>query len=159
MRSGALGMQQAISREGITCDCCHAVAEVDLQKVPPLDLKPGQVKRGPFEYAGRIQGHATAYSPLHKSSPLLCASCHEFKNANGVLVLSNYSEWKDGPYPARGVSCQDCHMSLVPGTAARNSPSKAGLRGLKLHRHVGGSAISQWTSGLDAKMESTGSEG
>ena len=157
--TGDLEMQQAISREGITCDFCHTVAEVDLQKVPPFDLKPGQVKRGPFEYAGRIQGHATAYSPLHKSSPLLCASCHEYKNANGVLVLSNYSEWKEGPYPARGVSCQDCHMSLVPGTAARNSPSKAGLRVINLHRLVGGSAISQLARGLDLKIESAVSEG
>ena len=41
--SGDLELQRTISREGITCDFCHTVADVDLDKVPPFDLKPGPV--------------------------------------------------------------------------------------------------------------------
>ena len=153
--TGDLELQQPISREGVTCDFCHTVADVDLEKEgTPFVLKPGPVKRGPFEYASKIQGHEAAYSALHRASPLLCASCHEFRNARGVPVLSNYSEWKDGPYPARGVACQDCHMALVPGAPARGAAPKSGLRVVNLHRLVGGSAISQLARGLDLKIES-----
>ena len=156
--TGDLALQQTITREGITCDFCHTVVEVDLEKTPPFELKPGPVKRGPFEYT-KVQGHEAAYSALHRASPLLCASCHEYKNAKGVLVLSNYSEWKDGPYPARGVSCQDCHMALVPGTPARVAGPKGPQRVVNLHRLVGGSAISQLARGLDLKIESVASSG
>lgn len=153
--SGDHELRQPVSREGITCDFCHTVVDVDMEKEgKPFLLEPGNVKRGPYEYAGKVQGHQTAYSALHRASPLLCASCHEFKNALGVAVLSNYSEWKDGPYPARGVSCQDCHMALVPGSPARGAAPKSGLRVVNLHRLVGGSAISQLARGLDLKIDS-----
>jgi hypothetical protein len=151
-------LQRPISREGITCDFCHTVADVDMEKTPPFELKPGPVKRGPYEYT-KVQGHEASYSPLHRASPLLCASCHEFKNARGVLVLSNYSEWKDGPYPARGVPCQDCHMALVPGSPARIAGPKGSQRVVNLHRLVGGSSMSQLARGLDLKIESVASSG
>ncbi len=157
--TGDLEMQQAVTREGITCDFCHTVAAVDMEKPDRFELKPGPVKRGPLDYT-KVAGHQAAYSSLHRTSPLLCASCHEFKNANGVLVLSNYSEWKEGPYPARGVSCQDCHMALVPGTPASIAGPNGSQRVVNLHRLVGGSAMSQLARGLDLKIESvTGAGG
>lgn len=151
--TGDVDLLQPVSREGITCDFCHTVAGVDLERIPPFESKPGPVKRGPFEYT-QVQGHQAAYSTLHRTSPLLCASCHEFKNANGVAVLSNYSEWKEGPYPARGVGCQDCHMALVPGTAARVPGPRGSQRVVNLHRLVGGSATSQLARGLELRIES-----
>ncbi len=158
LTTGDIELQHGISREGVTCDFCHTVADVDLDKTPPFELKPGPVKRGPFEY-GRMRAHETLRSSLHRASPLLCASCHEFKNAKGVLVLSNYSEWKEGPYPVRGVPCQDCHMALVPGTVAKDAPAKGALRIVNQHRLVGGSAISQVARGLDLKIESVAASG
>ena len=158
LTTGDLELQPGISREGITCDFCHTVSDVDLDKVPPFDLKPGPVKRGPFEYV-KMRAHETARSTLHRASPLLCASCHEFKNAKGVLVLSNYSEWKEGPYAARGVPCQDCHMAPVPGTVAKDALPKGALRIVNQHRLVGGSAISQLARGLDLKIESVAASG
>jgi hypothetical protein len=152
--TGDLGLQQPISREGITCDFCHTVSDVDLEKTDhPFTLEPGRVKRGPFQYT-HVTGHGTAYSSLHRASPLLCASCHEFTNGNGVAVLSTYTEWKAGPYPARGVPCQDCHMAPVPGTAVKGGAGKDALRVINLHRVVGGSAQSQLRRGLDLKIES-----
>ncbi|MBI4168508.1 MAG: hypothetical protein HY510_01070 [Acidobacteria bacterium] len=152
--TGDLELQQPISREGVTCDFCHTVVDVDMEKAEhPFVLEPGRVKRGPFEYS-RITGHASAYSFLHRASPLLCASCHEFTNANGVVVLSTYSDWKEGPYPARGVPCQDCHMAPVPGSMVKGGGGKDALRVINLHRVVGGSAQSQLKRGLDLTIES-----
>jgi hypothetical protein len=152
--TGDHDLKEPISKEGVTCDFCHTVADVDLEKPGhPFTLDPGEVKRGPFEYT-RPAGHRTAYSPLHKASPLLCASCHEFRNARGVPVLSTYSEWKAGPYPFLGVPCQDCHMALVPGAAAVGGGGPGALRVINLHRLVGGSARGQLDRGLDLAIES-----
>jgi hypothetical protein len=148
-------LKQPISNEGVTCDFCHTVTDVDLAKPGhPFTLEPGPIKRGPFEYT-RPAGHRSAYSPLHKTSPLLCASCHEYRNAQGVAVLSTYGDWKEGPYPFLGVPCQDCHMALVPGTVAVGGGTAPGsLRVINLHRLVGGSARGQLARGLDLAIES-----
>ncbi len=152
--TGDWEMQRPITRDGITCDFCHTVESVVMDKEDyPFVLVPGNVKFGPYEYAKSV-GHETAYSPLHRASPLLCASCHEYTNAQGVAVLSTYSEWKAGPYPARGVPCQDCHMALVPGATAKDSVKGDTLRVVNLHRLVGGSARGQLDRGLDLKIES-----
>jgi hypothetical protein len=108
------------------------------------------VKRGPLEYA-KSPHHETAYSPLHKASPLLCAACHEYSTPGGVPVLSTYAEWSAGPYPARGQTCQECHMPLVPGTTVKEAldPSQ---RRINLHRVVGGSAASRIRGGLEVRF-------
>ena len=151
-----------LSAEGVTCDFCHTVAAVNMDAVPGgrFDTRYGPVKRGPFDYSGgKVRGHAVAYSTLHRGSPLLCAACHEYTNARGVAVLSNYSEWKDSPYPVRGVSCQDCHMAPVPGTVAAGTPPRDGVRIINLHRLVGGSAVSQLARGLDLAIDSVAGGG
>jgi len=99
-----VALQDAISREGITCDFCHTVADVDLTRPGhPFELAPGDVKRGPFKYSESV-GHATEYSTLHKSSPLLCAACHEYSNAAGVAVLSRAAPTRCGASPARSAT-------------------------------------------------------
>ncbi|MFQ5878163.1 MAG: multiheme c-type cytochrome [Acidobacteriota bacterium] len=149
-----VALEGTIAREGITCDFCHTVADVDMERPDRFTLDPGEVKRGPFRYSEPV-GHETAYSALHRASPLLCASCHEFTNANGVAVLSTYTEWREGPYPERGVPCQDCHMALVPGTKVRAGLARKGSpRLVNLHRLVGGSARGQLERGLDLAIES-----
>lgn len=151
--TGDYALRQAITREGITCDFCHTVANVDMDKTgQPFDLKPGKVKRGPLQYV-KTPFHETEYSALHKSSPLLCASCHEHRNGLGVAVLSTYTEWEDGPYPNRGVSCQDCHMPLVPGSTVREGLKSSG-RMINLHRLVGGGGTSDLRRGLELRIDS-----
>jgi hypothetical protein len=142
-----------VTKEGITCDFCHTVADVNLGRADqPFLLEPGKVKRGPLQFA-KSPSHDTAYSLLHKSSPLLCAACHEHRNAQGVAVLSTYSEWKDSPYPARGMLCQECHMPLVPGETVPGGLATGG-RVINLHRMVGGSGYAQIRRGLDLRIES-----
>jgi hypothetical protein len=151
LATGDFELKQAVTREAITCDFCHTVADVDLDQADhPFRLEPGKVKRGPFQYT-KLPAHDTEYSPLHKSSPLLCAACHEHRNDHGVAVLSTYSEWKDSPYPARGMLCQECHMPLVPGEAASEGGT---LRRINLHRMVGGSGYAQIRRGLELRIES-----
>ena len=153
LATGDYALEAPITREGVSCDFCHTVADVDLQKPGhPFDLQPGKVKRGPLEYA-KSPSHETAYSVLHKSSPLLCAACHEHANALGVHVLSTYSEWRTGPYPARGQTCQECHMPLVPGATVREGLQSTQRR-INLHRLQGGSAASRLQSGLELRIAS-----
>jgi hypothetical protein len=153
LATGDWDLQKPVTREGVTCDFCHTVADVDLaNREHPFDMQPGAVKRGPFEYA-RSPHHGTAYSTLHKSSPLLCAACHEYANAKGVPVLSTYSEWTSGPYPARGQTCQECHMPLVPGTTVKEALDPTQRR-INLHRIVGGTAATRVRGGLDLRLQS-----
>lgn len=151
LASGDHALADAITREGVSCDFCHTVADVDLSRSQPFDLQPGPVKRGPLQYAAS-PFHETAYSPLHKSSPLLCAGCHEHRNAAGVAVLSTWSEWKASDYPSRGTSCQDCHMPPVPGSTVREG-LKASERAVNLHRLSGGSSAAKVKSGLELRLD------
>jgi hypothetical protein len=153
LSTGDYELKQAVTREAITCDFCHTVADVDLGNPDhPFRLEPGKVKRGPFQYA-KSPAHDTLYSPLHRSSPLLCAACHEHRNAQGVAVLSTYSEWRDSPYPARGTLCQECHMPLVPGGTVAEGLGGT-QRTINLHRMVGGSGYAQIRRGLELRIES-----
>jgi len=153
LATGDYELRQPVTKEAITCDFCHTVSDVDLGKADhPFQLKPGKVKLGPLQYV-KSPSHDTQYSPLHKASPLLCAACHEHRNAQGVPVLSTYSEWKDSPYPARGMLCQECHMPLVPGETVPEGLGST-QRSINLHRMVGGSGYSQIQRGLDLRIES-----
>jgi Cytochrome c554 and c-prime len=151
--SGDYGLERAVTREGVTCDFCHTVTDVDLRKRDhPFQLEPGPVKRGPLEYA-KSPAHDTAYSALYRTSPLLCAACHQYTNAQGVEVLSTYTEWKDGPYPERGQTCQECHMPLVPGRSVAEGLT-ASARRVNLHRVEGGSSSGHLAVGLDLRFDS-----
>jgi hypothetical protein len=151
--SGDIALQESVTREGVSCDFCHTVADVDLGRRPnPFDLAPGAVKRGPLEYASS-PFHQTAYSPLHKTSALLCAACHEQENARGVKVLSTYSEWKAGPYADQGRTCQECHMPLVPGRTVKEGLDSAQRR-VNLHWMSGGGLASRLAGGLKLSIES-----
>ena len=146
-------LEQPVTREGVSCDFCHTVKDVDLARPGrPFVVSPGNVKRGPLEYA-KSKFHETEYSPLHKSSALLCAACHEYRNPLGVAVLSTYTEWRQTSYAMRGITCQECHMPVVPGTSV---PAALGPSGhvINLHRIVGGSNPSKLSVGLDLEIES-----
>jgi hypothetical protein len=142
-----------VSRDGVGCDFCHSVKSVDLSRWPmPFEMGLDGVKRGPYAYLDS-PAHLTAYSTLHRDSPLLCAGCHQYRNEAGAEVLATYSEWSAGPYPALGVSCQDCHMPVVPGERVRSDMATApGQRIINLHRLVGGSSVSQLRRGLEAAI-------
>ena len=153
LATGDYELTRPLTREGVTCDFCHTVADVDLARGGhPFDLRPGNVKRGPLLYP-KSKFHDTEYSALHKTSSLLCAGCHEYRNAHGIAVLSTYSEWRESAWADRGVPCQECHMPVVPGTAVPVSMKPTG-HVINLHRIIGGGDASNLSVGLDLQIES-----
>jgi hypothetical protein len=107
-------LEQGVSREGVSCDFCHTVTEVHLDgRDRPFTIEPGLVKRGDIQQASS-PAHEVAYSELHQSSQF-CGGCHNYVNEAGAAIMTTYTEWKDGPYPAEGVQCQNCHMRLSSG--------------------------------------------
>ena len=109
-----LGLENPTNREGITCDFCHSVVEVDLEARGQrfrLDLQG--VKYGPLADAAS-PAHGVARSQLHLASEF-CAGCHQYTNEHGLAVLSTYTEWNASPQAAQGTTCQHCHMPSTPG--------------------------------------------
>ncbi len=110
-----------VGREGITCDVCHKLWAVKLDRTTglPVPEMPGvlsmefrrpssgrQLFIGPFD---DVAGDDT-YSPLLNTSAF-CAPCHHGQFW-GVTVYDSFGEWLDSPYsdPVKGRTCQDCHM-------------------------------------------------
>ncbi|MEK7205500.1 MAG: multiheme c-type cytochrome, partial [candidate division NC10 bacterium] len=115
--TGDLDAQQAITREGETCDFCHSVTGVAIRDTDsPFVVEVGTTKRGP-KVGSSSKAHGIQPSILHKSSRL-CGGCHEFRNGEGVTTISTFAEWRASRYPAELRSCQDCHFLPVKGRAS-----------------------------------------
>ena len=112
-------LQKKISWEGITCEYCHSMRDVNTTGPNPVAvLTLAIVKSGPMrETSG--SPHGTVFSAVHTSS-LVCAPCHEYKNAGGFPVLTTYSEWQASSYAREGKPCQSCHMARVAGDVRRS---------------------------------------
>lgn len=119
-----------VGQEGVTCDLCHKVVNVQLNETTQLPnpnmtgvlsfefLRPEegtQFFSGPYDDVAT--GH-DSYSSLQKDSQF-CSSCHYAKFWDTV-VYNSYGEWLESPYSdpvqakASGLdstkACQDCHM-------------------------------------------------
>lgn len=135
--------------EGITCDFCHSLKDVNLDNPDnPFVLDVGKVKRGP-NIKGDVKVHDVEYSQLH-SSARICASCHEYR-PNGVPVMTTYSEWKESIYAEQGTNCQYCHMPESMGEISKNVP---GPREGKIFNHnlAGGHSVIQLKKALALKI-------
>jgi len=158
--TGDHDLKQALTQEGITCDFCHSLEGVDLNRQVPFRLDVGLRKRGPLRNPA-VAPHETAYSDLHTSA-LLCASCHEYRNRHGVAVLSSYSEWQAGPYPQLKVTCQGCHMETYKARlVAGQKADEISRVFINLHEVPGGRSPAQLRRALDlniAEVRTAGGE-
>ncbi len=114
-------LQNSISREGVSCDVCHRVADVQEHDFfYSLVLDPGDTKYGP--YSDAIE------NPFHKakqgravSKSELCATCHldSLPTSTDLRVPLEWTfqEWKESSY-ASEKRCQDCHMPTLKGKSA-----------------------------------------
>lgn len=108
-----------VDLSGVTCDFCHTIRGFKGERPGSANYiaVPGETKYGPYQHAFDFHH---AYSELHTKAEF-CAICHEAKTIDGVDFRTTYSEWREGPYPAQGIQCQDCHMNktgfLVDGKA------------------------------------------
>jgi len=116
-----------IAKNGIQCDFCHTVSGSKGIGNFAVKSEPGETKRAQFDDAVS-PFHKTAYSELHTKAEF-CGMCHNVNHPVSNLPLEKtYTEWKEGPYAAEGVQCQDCHMTPGPGITKPN-PGKAAIMG------------------------------
>lgn len=130
-------INREISKEGVTCDFCHSVSAVDMfNSQDPFQMDIGESKYGPYQNTSS-PAHATVYSKMHTESEF-CGGCHELVNENGVRILGTYSEWKESPYPAKGIHCQNCHMPKIFGLPVVDPKIKKTDHMLTAHEFLGG---------------------
>jgi nitrate/TMAO reductase-like tetraheme cytochrome c subunit len=94
-----------------TCDFCHTINGIKGREPGNGNYisEPGPKKYGPHKT--QTNWHHI-YSPLQSSSAF-CGTCHNDNNHKGLEIKSTYTEWKESVYARKGVSCQDCHMSVI----------------------------------------------
>jgi hypothetical protein len=151
---------------GVHCDLCHKVADVrlnavgelpypnmpgvlsmDIRRPFPEDLTRYQLFFGTFD-DDNVPAEDT-YLPLIEQSAF-CAPCH-FGVFWDTVVYNSYGEWLESPYssPARGKTCQQCHMpspTILDGQPLTNvAPGRGGIERdpLAIHAHTFPGASSQ----------------
>jgi len=111
--------EKSMANESVSCEVCHLIQSA--QTDPPFNfsyyIEPGRSKYSGRDPQIKSPAHNIVQSDFHKTTEL-CGNCHNEKNPYGVWVKSTQLEWKEGPYAAEGVRCQDCHMPKGPYTLA-----------------------------------------
>jgi hypothetical protein len=104
-----------MANESVSCEVCHLITGSTTD--PPFNfsyiLQPGPTKFSSRENPVESPAHKIEVSPFHRTTEF-CGTCHNEKNPFGIWVKSTQLEWKEGPYAAEGVRCQDCHMPKSP---------------------------------------------
>ena len=155
---GDLNLIKKVSWEGVTCDYCHSIREVTLTGPnPKARVEFSLVKSGPSKDAAST-AHETVYSEVHTTS-LACVSCHEYKNAQGLAVLTTYSEWMKSSYGKEEQGCQSCHMYRVQGNVVDPSVKRNSQLKLNLHEIPGSHSIEQLNKAIKAQLSSDHQEG
>lgn len=142
-------LAQKITQEGINCDYCHSTAEI-LPTGPRFEF--GLLKQGPLQNV-TSPVHKTRFNALFKESRL-CSGCHEYESANGVKLIETYSEWMQGPYPAKGKQCQSCHMRKIAGKVVAAEIKQTPEKEISSHDIAGGHSTSKREDSIDIKIAS-----
>lgn len=133
----------SVFREGITCIACHRVVErygrvngerrIETGSVydPIVGNRGGQglqqVLANPDQFKVKVDPNDKKPSqPIHLgaiqfeqlSDSSFCAGCHQVLVQPGIALEVVYQQYRSGPACKKGISCQDCHMGLVPGKAS-----------------------------------------
>ncbi len=154
VQTGDMALVKKVSWEGITCDYCHSIRDVTLSGPnPKVNVDYSLVKSGPWKDVNS-PAHGTVFSSVHASS-LICASCHEYRNSLGFLVLSTYSEWSKSTYGANNQSCQSCHMYQVQGNVVDPRVQRTAEAGINLHQIPGSHSMQQLEKALHAQLSAT----
>lgn len=152
--SGDSRLQQKVSWEGVTCDFCHSVKAVTLDPAPRLRVEFDGTKTGPLKDAASL-AHGVAFSTVHTSS-LICAGCHEYRNPQGLAVLTTYSEWQNSQYASQSAAktsnCQDCHMSAGSANVVDPKVQRVKHTLVNLHQMPGGHSIDQLNKAVLARL-------
>lgn len=145
-------LTQAISREGVNCDFCHSIAEAlpGTPEGPQFRFEFGGVKQGPLKNS-KSPAHQTRFNDLYQQS-LFCKGCHEQKGSSGLPIIATWSEWKESPYPDKGITCQKCHMEQVSGKTAPTSVQKNARHQISNHDIAAGHSLTKRRQALEIKI-------
>ena len=107
------------ANESVHCDHCHTVTgfEGDIPYNFNWITDPGRLKQGPKP--GVVSPHHDTVENDFLKTGDFCGTCHNEMSPYGMWVKSTHLEWKEGPYYAQGVQCQDCHMPKAQGRSAK----------------------------------------
>jgi hypothetical protein len=86
--------------EGVTCASCHVR---NWERRGPKQISPSLLA---------LPGYPLVEMGLYERGDF-CMTCHQLPPrtaVEGKPLLNTYKEWLEGPYMARGVQCQHCHM-------------------------------------------------
>ncbi|MBI4344659.1 MAG: hypothetical protein HY555_03630 [Euryarchaeota archaeon] len=103
-------LRMNITREGVTCNFCHTVSGLEIDKPIKYLLSPGETIYG--KAVNKTAPHRLEYREFFLKSEF-CGGCHDLY-VNNAPVMETYTEWKAGPYAATK-QCQDCHMDVIEG--------------------------------------------
>lgn len=157
VETGDWDLSDKVTWEGVSCDVCHSLVDVDLSgHAPRMRLDIGDVKRGPITDAAST-GHEVAYSPLHEKA-IACAPCHEYTNADGTPIMTTFSEWRNSQAAEDGKTCQSCHMWRTEAAVVDPRVQRASQAVVNLHEMPGGHSLHQLLKALDIEydLERTG---
>jgi hypothetical protein len=110
-----------VVKAGVVCDTCHQIAALTGAQGPwgepgnaSFQLRPdAELKHGPPTGDDDAADHEVEGHDFYQKSEF-CAGCHTVIHPlNGVRLEHTYAEWKESPYAAKGIQCQDCHMRTV----------------------------------------------
>jgi len=145
-------LAQKVTWEGVHCDVCHGLVAVDMSGPNPrpvLDI--GKVKRGPIKDAAS-SAHEVAYSELHTTA-LACAPCHEGSTADGVKVITTYSEYTASAAAKDGKTCQACHMGKTAAAVVDPKIARVATAEVNLHEVPGGHSLEQLHKALQVALD------
>ena len=149
--SGDLSLKTKASWEGVTCDFCHSVKSVEVTgHTATMDVRFDGTMTGPLKDVSS-SAHATAFSSVHTTS-LICAGCHEYRNAQGFGVLTTYSEWEESPYGGGGKNCQDCHMAETSAQVVDPKIKRLSQSTVNLHAMPGSRSLEMLNKAVTLRM-------
>ncbi|WP_416899045.1 MAG: multiheme c-type cytochrome [Minwuia sp.] len=139
-RAAPLWERSQVSREGITCITCHRVKSEYYKANGERRIEPGQIYSSVYtnsdgeglkkviedksfyrvatndeERGNKIHTEVVKFEQISKSE--FCASCHQVAVNLGIKLEVVWDQYRDSPALEQGITCQECHMGKVPGTA------------------------------------------
>ncbi len=119
--TGDMKVEDTTAQEGVTCNFCHSVSDVDVSTKPASytwNAADPILMYGPFADAEAGAAHGSAFSQTITQGEF-CASCHWYAGAGeGLVFEGTHPQWKASKAAAAGTQCQDCHMPAAPGKAS-----------------------------------------
>ena len=156
-RDQAIWDGPAVFREGVTCIACHRVKIPYTKSDGERRIEPGgiydpvyggsngsgvataakykgkyKVKTDPHDKSIGQKMHRRSIQFEELSKSTFCASCHQVAVKPGIKLEVVWDQYRASPACREGVSCQDCHMGVVPGVDAGYSFGPAAVVGGKV---------------------------